>query len=238
MAVQGGRSKRFPDTRWSLVGRAAASDDLVRQHAIAELLSSYLPGLRSFLLQARGLRADLADEFLQDFVSDKVLTAQLVRKADEARGKFRNFLLKSLNNYVATQLERLRRTRELALGDEVMEAIAAPLDADTFDREWVGLVVNDALREMRRDCEARGRMDLWGVLQLRIVEPMLHGEEPVDYQEIVRRFDLSTPRNAMLLLVSAKRCFLRHLRLVVGKYVEGKERVEEEIDDLREVVTR
>lgn len=238
MAASGNRSKRFPDTRWSLVGRAAASDDLVRQQAITELLMSYMPGLRSFLVETRRLSADLAEELLQDFVSDRVLAAQLVSKADEARGRFRNFLLKSLNNFVATQLERLRRTRRRDLSDELLEALAAPLDADAFDREWITLVVSDALEQMQNDCKTRDRMDLWEVLQIRVVDPMLHGKEPVGYQEIVRRFDLGTPRKAMLLLVSAKRCFVRHLRLVVGKYVQGQERVDEEIDDLRDGLER
>ena len=35
----------FPETRWSLVGRAVAPDDAVRQAALTELLIAYRPGL-------------------------------------------------------------------------------------------------------------------------------------------------------------------------------------------------
>jgi hypothetical protein len=40
------KPSRCPDTRRSLVGRVAASDELTRQQALAELLVTYAPALR------------------------------------------------------------------------------------------------------------------------------------------------------------------------------------------------
>jgi hypothetical protein len=188
------------------------------------------------MCKSRGLSIDLADELLQDFVCDKVLAAQIVRKADKGRGRFRNFLLKSLNNYVNTQLERLKRERKHIAGGDALEGLAAPMDAGTFDREWVTLVVEDTLKRVQEDCERRGRKDLWSILQLRVVRPMLFGEDPETYENIILRFDLKTPKQAMNRLASAKLCFIRNLRLVVGQYVEGPQRIQEEVDFLLNTV--
>ena len=80
------KRSRFPQTHWSLVGRAAASDDLLRQQALTDLLMAYLPGLRAFLVEIRRVPADLAEDLLQGFVADKVLAAGLLRHANQGRG--------------------------------------------------------------------------------------------------------------------------------------------------------
>ena len=234
------RSQRFPETRWSLVKRAAASDERTRQQALTELLVTYMPGLRAFLVETRRVPADLADDLLHGFVADKILAARLVRQADQGRGKFRNYVLKSLNNFVTTKLQREYAARATAAGlDETL--IASPSSArgaDRFEQEWVQQVVRDSLQLMQGDCKDRGRADLWDIFRLRVVEPMLNDAEPVDYGQIVQRFGIETPRQAMNLLANAKRCFLKHLRSAVGKYASGETRIDEEIADLRRIVGR
>lgn len=233
------KSSRFPETRWSLVGRAAASDDLTRQQALAELLAVYAPVLRAFLIETRRVPPDLAEDLLHDFVVDKVLARKLIHHADQGRGKFRSFVLKALNNFVTTKLKREYAARAAAsLDQSVLATLASPQSTDRFEQEWVQQVVRDALQLTEADCTRRGRTDLWQVLCLRVVEPMLNGAEPADYEQIVRQFDIETPRQAMNLLANAKRCFIKHLRAAVGRYVSDKSMIDEEIADLREIVAR
>jgi hypothetical protein len=233
------KASRFPETRWSLVGRAAASDDAVRHKALAELLSAYLPGLRAFLVEARRVPADVADDLLNGFVADKVLAAGLVRHADQNRGKFRNFVLKSLNNFVTTKLRGHCGPRVLQ-GDFDEERVVSRTSGpatDCFERQWVQQVVRDALQMMEADCKARGRSDLWEMFRWRVVDPMLRDAEPIDYGAIVQRLGIGTPRQAMNLLATAKRAFMGHLREAVGKYVKPNA-IDGEIDDLRQIVDR
>ncbi len=235
MAASKEKPTRFPDTRWSLVGRAAASDAVVRLQALEELLSIYSPGFRTFLIQARHIAPDEADELVQAFVADKVLAAQLVRHADQQRGKFRNFVLKSLNNFATTRRRgQMRPGGSLESAHDAAEQLQFAT-ADVFDRQWVQQVVADALHMMASDCESRGRADMWEILRLRVVEPVFRGAEPLGYEQIVQLFGFDSPRQAMNLLASAKRCFLDHLRLAISKYVE-ENRIEEELADLRRIV--
>jgi hypothetical protein len=203
-------------------------------------MTIYMPGLRTFLVEARRIPVDLADDLLQGFVADKVLSAGLVRHADQGRGKFRNFVLKSLNNYANTKLQREFSDRARKVGlDEGLANIANNLKIiDRFEQEWVRQVVRDALNLMERDCRERRRADIWEVFRLRFVEPMLSGADPVDYDQIIRQFNIATPRQAINLLANAKRSFLTCLRLSVGKYVSSDEQIESEISDLREIVGR
>ncbi len=240
MALNVPKPSRFPHTRWSLVGRAAASDALTRQQALTEILVVYTPALRAFLVETRRLPPPLADDLLQDFVVDKVLVRNLVQQADQDRGKFRNFLLKALNNFVTTKLQREYATRAGAAGwDEAMLArVAAPSHPDPFEQAWVQQVVREALHLMEADCTTRGRTDLWDVFCLRVVHPLLHDTEPMEYAQIVRRFHLRTPREAINLLASAKRRFFTHVRTAVGRYVRDDAQIDEELADLRAIVGR
>ncbi|MDF1798894.1 MAG: hypothetical protein P1V81_06940 [Planctomycetota bacterium] len=229
----------FPDTRWSLVGRSAAADDEVRREAIADLVDAYLPGLRAFLIKSRRLQADLADDVLQDFVADRILTSQLTRHADASRGKFRSLIVKALNNFTSTKLAQWRtansRAAEAAL--VAVEFMGEESSVDHFETEWLNCIVQRALESMRHDCRERGRDDIWDILELRVAAPNLEGAEPVEYDELVRRLKLDTPRQAINLLGAAKKAFTRHFRKAVAEQV-GDENVDAELADLMRMATR
>lgn len=240
MTNRGGKTTRFPNTSWSLVGRAAASDELTRQKAMSELLIAYTPALKSFLVECKRLSEELAEDLLHDFVVDKLLTRKLIHHADKGKGRFRNYVLRSLTNFVSTKMKQKSRARS-RLTDFDENRIADPLsklNSNQFDKEWVQLLVREALKRMKTDCREGGREDLWEILQLRVVEPMLFNKKPLDYKQIVRRFKIKTPRQAINLLATAKRCFIRHLRLAVSLYVNDEDKIDKEIADLREIVGR
>ena len=223
---------RFPETRWSEVRRAGSSNFVLRDEALSSLLERYRPGLLSFLTETRRLDTALAEDLLQDFIVEKVLAKQLVAKADRNRGRFRNFVLKALNNFVSTRLRQ-----ERAVADIDVATLGDDKHADKFDRQWAHRALYLALESMESECRQRGRSDLWDVMRLRLVEPILDGERPAEYGELVRQLGLQTPRQAMNLLVNAKRCFLRNLRLAVAEYVHDQEDIDVEIAELRRIVS-
>ncbi|MCC5829127.1 MAG: hypothetical protein JJU36_06730 [Phycisphaeraceae bacterium] len=233
------KPSRFPETRWSLVGRASGSDELTRQQALAELLQAYTPGLRSFLVEVRRVSPDLADDLLHDFIADKFLARKLVHHAEQGKGKFRNFVLKSLNNFVTSKLKREYATRAVGAGLDgaTLAAHVTRPGSDRFEQEWVQQVVQDAMRLMEVDCRDRSRKDLWTVFCLRVADPMLQDAEPASYEDVVRQLGIQTPRQAMNLLANAKRLFNKHLRFAVGRYVH-EDQIDAEIADLREIVGR
>lgn len=235
-----GKAQRFPDTRWSLVGRADSLDEAERHSALSELLSAYTPALREFLAASRRIPPDLVEDLVHDFIVDKIFARKLLHHADHSKGKFRNLVMKALSNFASSRLRRLRPEWVTANGldlSEVMDGSSQP-EVERFDKVWVEGVVHETLEVMRKECDEDGRPDIWEMFFGRIVAPMLYGDEPVEYGLLVERLRLESPRQAINLLATGKRSFLRHLRTAVARYVEGDERIEREIADLQAIVNR
>lgn len=234
------KPKGFPETSWPLVRRAGSSDDNRRHEALSELLTIYTPALRSFLTELRRIPADIADDILHDFILDKFVARKLLRCADERRGKFRNLVLKSLTNYSATWLKRESKVREkeIEFDESVLSGEPPVQDLERFDRDWATQVVVEAIQRLEKECRERDRLDLWTVFDLRIVRPLVEDVEPADYETIVTELNIETPRQAINLLTTAKRSFLRHLRDVVRPYSATEEHIEHELGDLRKILSR
>lgn len=231
-------SNRFPDTRWSLVGRAESADEAERQGALTELLLAYTPALKEFLSASRRVPPDLVEDLVHDFIVDKILARKILHHADQGKGKFRNLVMKALSNFASSRLRRLRPEWVSANGLDLSEIVdgTSQQEVARFDRVWVEQIVRGTLAVMKAECEQDGRTDIWEMFYARVVAPMLYGDEPTEYGALAARLRLESPRQAINLLATGKRSFLRHLRTSVGHYVEGDEQIEREISDLQEIV--
>ena len=230
---------QFPATRWSLVGRAQGG----ARPALEELLRRYLPALRSYLAVRRGVRGDRVDDLVQGFVTSRLLEHDLVGTADRAKGKFRTLLLTSLDRYVVSQVRaeqaEKRGGNQFQAGERVDDLeLAGQAPADVFDVAWAREVLAESLRRMRRECDETGRPDLWGIFEGRIVKPAFGEAEPMDYDELIRRYGCQSPTQAWNVLTTCKRTFMRVLRSVVSEYSGVGDEVELEIHDLQEILSR
>src|SRR5687767_14005339 len=245
---EGGNS--LPVTRWSLVARATGKTETGWRYALSELLTRYLPAMRVHLQARRRLQPNDVDDLLQGFVASKVLEQNLVAVADQRRGRFRTFLLTSLDHYVLDMIrERSGAKRSpgadkslLSLDDPFVggeagdaPAAAAP-GADSFDVVWAQQVVREAVERMRFECEVSGRSDLWALFDARVAGVLLQGRTVVPYDELVTRLGFETPAQATNALATAKRMFQRMLRAVVGEYAEDENEIEEELADLKRIL--
>jgi RNA polymerase sigma-70 factor (ECF subfamily) len=233
----------FPTTRWSLVAHAARVDGEAQRDALGRLLQQYLPAMRAHLL-ARGISRDRADDLLQGFVADKVLERDLLAAADAARGRFRSLLVTSLNNYAANCLRDELAAKRSPAGVKLLSLdqpggvaeASASATPDAFDVAWARETLSEALRRMRAECLATGRPDLWEVLEVRAVRPALEGAAPMAYDEMVRRWGYTTPKQAANALITAKRRFEQVLRSVVAEYVTDEQELESELSNLGEAL--
>ena len=134
----------------------------------------------------------------------------------------------SIETFIKDQIERWKTQTQTHIpvitvssqpgsgGRVIAKGLAKRLCIDLFDREWIRQLVLDSLDLMLEECESKQRMDLWEIFRLRIVEPVFEEKEPLPYDQLVRQLDIQSPRQAINLLVTAKRCFLRNLRLAIG----------------------
>lgn len=230
-----GQPSPFPQTQWTLVGRAGSD-----REALGALLGRYVPALEAHLLARRVPRDRIAD-LVQGFISDKIVEQNLLSRADRGRGKFRTFLLTAMQNYVI-DLARAEQSQKRAPGggvlhlDQVLEPACAAEAASRFDVAWAKQVIAETLKRMECGCRDGRRADVWTVFELRILREALHGEEPVPYEELVQRLGVASPTQAANLLITARRMFARLLREVIAEYAASAEDIEREIADLREIL--
>ena len=122
------------------------------------------------------------------------------------------------------------------MGDQAGEVAGADGTRDVFDVQWAREVLAQALTRMQQECCESGRDDVWGVFHCRLVQPLLEGTEPADYETVVERFQLKSPAQASNVLITAKRMFARSLRATVGEYTQDDAEIEAEIEDLQRIL--
>jgi RNA polymerase sigma-70 factor (ECF subfamily) len=94
----------FQPTRWSLVARAAGPPEPAARAALDDLCRAYWYPLYAFL-RRRGRSPEDAEDLVQGFLGEVIEKGRLAR-ADPARGRFRTFLLASLDHHAAHERER------------------------------------------------------------------------------------------------------------------------------------
>jgi hypothetical protein len=182
----------FPRTEWSVLGKTASNSD---QERLDQLIRLYWQPLKIFLLSAFPGLHNQAETLLQDFAQDRMLKEGWLLKADQNRGRFRDFLKTSLRNFVLDYLNRAEvRNPPVSLDDpkRQQEPVVANIQADSaeeteaFDLAWARTVIAETLRRMEADCknpaaEQPRRTYIWELFRARLLDPVFHDAEPPPY---------------------------------------------------------
>ena len=236
-------SSIWPRTNWPELDKAA--QNLGRNSDLLDkLIRVYWGPLKVYFSTAFPSLRDHAEEVLQDFSQDKILRTGWLRKADPDRGRFRDFLKRSLRNFVLDRLNRAEaRNAPLSLEGLEQEVPEPEHASDEFDLAWIRTILAETLRRMEDDCRNPGseqprRSYIWELFQIRIMDHVLNDTTQVPYEELVERFGLRSPTEASNLLLSAKRIFTRHLNEVIKEYAEHDKATAMEIQDLKDYLGR
>ncbi|HZL36170.1 MAG TPA: hypothetical protein VFC78_12710 [Tepidisphaeraceae bacterium] len=235
-------SIRFPTTQWSLVARAGDPDHAARRAALEEVLGQYDRPIRAHLQSAWGMSEAGAEDVSQGFIARQVLENELLGEAEAHKGRFRNYLLTALDRYAANVRRGERAIKRGHGRDAAFEELDAIADrgrppGDALDVAWGRRVLERAIELMRRECELGRRPQVLRIFEVRVLGPTLQGQPPVPYDELVERLSLASPAQASNLLITAKRMFIRCLRQVVCEYETDERKIDEEIEDLRRILS-
>jgi RNA polymerase sigma-70 factor (ECF subfamily) len=165
----------FGTTRWTVVLAAATHGASQHGDAFAELYLAYWPPLYAYS-RRRGFSAAEAEDIIQDFFTRLVRKESLSGLQREG-GKFRSFLLKSLDNFLANEWDRgqaLKRgggQRPLSLNVEEGEARFAleAADAETpeslFEKRWAFTLLEQVTDRLRDEYAAANKRELFDQLR-------------------------------------------------------------------------
>jgi DNA-directed RNA polymerase specialized sigma24 family protein len=230
----------FPRTDWAELSKAAEAETA----PLDRLIQLYWQPLKIFLVATFPSQSGQAEELLQDFAGDKMLREGWLKKADQTRGRFRDFLKTSLRNFILDRLNRADvKNHPVSLEELEQEIPETPASAEEFDLAWARAVLAEALRRMEADCRKPGkdqprRSCIWEMFRLRLLEPVFNNAPQMPYDQLVEKFGLKSPLEASNTLLSAKRIFKGHLDEVIQDYAGRDAATALEVQALKDFLGR
>ena len=236
----GGMHEAFLTTHWSLIGDIQAGHGEDRA-LIKLLLQRYWKPVYCYL-RRKGFNNEDAKDLTQGFFHEIVLRRQLVQRSDQAKGRFRSFLLHALNQYIinqrAKQTATIRIPRDKLVSLETMDPSDLPEDMSacepdaSYNYAWISALLDRVLAAVKRSCSEEGLQTHWEIFHARIVEPILSGEPAPPLSEICTRLSVEDTRRASNMMITVKRRFREMLRKSIRNTVISTNQVDEELDEI------
>ncbi|HTL55883.1 MAG TPA: hypothetical protein VL361_09395 [Candidatus Limnocylindrales bacterium] len=232
----------FATTHWNLVAAAGQGPSEAAHHALEKLCAAYWYPIYVYV-RRRGYGAEDAQDLTQDFFA-QLIAKEHLRLADSRKGRFRSFLLATLNFFLAREWSRAHRQKRgghykfISLDEQMPEQRYQfePLDTHSpekhFQRQWALAVLKQTMNALERECLDTGKAALF-----REVKPLLSGErQRSGYSGICGRLSMSESA----LRVAVHRLRQRYgelLRDEVSQTVSSNEEVEEELRQLAQALS-
>ena len=235
------RVARFATTSWSVVLQAASENDSSNQMALATLCEAYWYPLYAFVRRAGNSPAD-SEDLTQSFFADLLEKSKLA-KSDPSRGRFRTFLLASLENFLKNEHRKnsaaKRGGRHTILSLDFASAESQfqlePTHEQTpqkaFDKNWALALLNQVLLSLEQQYSDSGKSELFASLKEHLV-----GNDSTPYSKIAA--DLGMKEGAIKVAIHRLReRYGQMLRLQIAKTIEDPASVQQELKYLFEVIS-
>ncbi len=192
--IEGGR---FTTTHWSVIlaaGQAASPD---AESALQRLCSTYWYPLYAYL-RRRGCKVEDAKDLTQEFFA-RLLKKNSLARVEPGRGKFRSFLLKSLEHFLADEYDRATAQKRgsghapisldaaAAEGMFALEPVTDVTPEMLFERRWAVAVLDQAFAQLREEHQRAGNLDVFGELSVFLTDKATR-----DYGPVAQRLNMTT----------------------------------------------
>ena len=232
---------QFATTHWSVVLAAGADNPALARDALEQLCTVYWYPLYAFL-RRRGNQPPDAEDLVQGFIQH-LLKCRFFQAADPDKGRFRSYLLTTLNHFLADTAERAACLKRgsgkptLSLDAMVAERRYAlePADPCTpeqlFDRRWALTLLDTVMQRLETEAAESGRAKLFGQ-----IKGVLQGDRGgVHYSELAPRLGISEAA----LTMTVRRLRRRYRELVreeIAHTVSQPVEIDEEMRHLFQVL--
>jgi RNA polymerase sigma factor (sigma-70 family) len=192
---------RFPATRWSVVEAARSPEPAEREWALEILFAAYWrPVYKYARLRWHRSPADAQDLTQAFFV--ELLERDLLSKFDPAKSRLRTYLRMCVDSFAANLEKAVHRQKrggdavhialdfaaaesELNAGAMDPAAIPSPESLEEFfEKEWVRTLFALAIEDLRKLCEARGKLTSFQLFE----KYDLNGEENISYAGLAQTY--------------------------------------------------
>jgi len=226
----GGVAGAFMTTHWSLIDGIGISEE-GRQKALIELLlQRYWKPVYCYLKQ-KGYNNEDAKDLTQGFFHEIVLGRELIQQADQAKGRFRTFLLTALDRYTTSIYRKetaKKRRPEDGLAQLESSAITDLLTVESkripelaFHYTWATNLLDQVLAKIKEEYCDTGRTAYWGVFRATVVAPILEDAEAPSLAELCEQYDIKSEKKASNMAITVKRRFATALRNHLKQFVQS-----------------
>ena len=243
----GGIPNAFRKTRWTEILRAKTDDLTRRKIAVDKLIATYWKPVYCYL-RHKGFGNEVAKDLTQGFFHEIVLGRDLIQQADQAKGRFRTFLLRALERYVVDvhrgETRKKRRTKKGTVRLEPDELANLPTlkagvtPEQAFHYGWAADLLDQVLGEVKDEYCTTGRATYWEVFRSKILTPIFDNVKGPSFAEICKKHGIDGESKASNMMITVKRRFrtilIRHLRKLVGSDSEVEEEFREFLKILSE----
>lgn len=233
----------FQTTHWSVVLTAGQSQEPEADAALENLCRNYWPPLYAYV-RRQGHSPHDAQDLTQEFFA-RLLEKDYLKLADRERGRFRSFLLKSLNHFLVNEWVRGQAQKRgggqkvFAFDDEAAERSylqhpSAQLAPESlYDKRWAMTLLGRVMERMGADYAAAGKGKLFDQLK-----PLLLTEGSGEsYRQ--RAAPLGLSEGAVKVAVHRLRQRFREaVRAEIAQTVATPEEVDEELRCLMAAMSR
>ncbi len=169
------RRQVFVTTHWSVVLTAGHSDTPRARAALETLCQTYWPPLYAYI-RRRGYSPEDAQDLTQEFFA-RVLEHHWLARADQAKGRFRTFLLTAMERFLANEWDKVRaqkrgggqRNVPIQLDTAETRYGVEPADTHTpeqaFEYRWALALLDEVVSQLEAEFHAEGRANLFATLK-------------------------------------------------------------------------
>lgn len=230
----------FVTTHWSVVLTAGRSDTTRAHDALANLCQSYWPPLYAYV-RRRGYSTEDAEDLTQEFFA-RLLSRNAVSNVVPEKGRFRSFLLASLNHFLADEWDKARAQKRgggkvVALDLQTAETWLREAPAEkltpekAFELRWAITLLEQVYRKLEAEHRQEGKAALFETLRTTLAGP----GNSAPYAELAAQLGM----NEGAVKVAVHRLRQRYralLRATIAETVASEVEVEEELRHLLRIV--
>jgi len=234
---------QFPTTQWNLVLLAGESLAADSRHALETLCRTYWYPLYAFV-RRQGYSPEEAADLTQGFFT-RLLEKRYLREYQRERGRFRSFLLASLQHFLANERDWVRAQKRggsvnlisldalIEVGENrySVEPRSSVTPERIFEKQWALTMLDGVLERLREEFVQAGNTHHFD----RLKRFLIGDETRIPYREIAS--DLVMTEGAVKVAVHRlRRRFREVLREEIAHTVSNPEDVQDEIRYLMAVV--
>jgi RNA polymerase sigma-70 factor (ECF subfamily) len=186
----------FVTTHWSIVLTAARSDTPRARAALENLCRIYWHPLYAYA-RRRGYLPEDAEDLTQAFFA-RLLERNAVASVTPEKGRFRSFLLASMNHFLADEWDKARaqkrgggkvislewQSAETRLGEFPVENFTPE---KAFERHWAIALLEQVYQRLREEYHTDGKTMLFDTLRTALAG----ASDAAPYAELARQLNLS-----------------------------------------------